>query len=335
MNYDIILPSKPRVVSEEGNKGIYEIDGLYAGYGYTIGNALRRVILSSLPGAAATAVKIDGINHEFSTIPGVKEDIILILLSLKQIRFKMHTDEPQKITLSAKGQKKVTAKDFVTPSQVEILNKDLPIATLTSKDSSLKMELTIEKGLGYVPKEVLQKEKVDIGNLILDAIFTPIRRVNYEVENMRVGERTDYNRLRFVIETDGSISPAEALERAVETTVKQLEAIAGISRKTEEDEVAEEKTGEENEKESSLTEKSVDEKGKKEITLKETEALKTRIEDLNLPARVTSSLSEAGIRTIGGLTRKKENDLMEIEGVGKKAVDQIKQALEELGLSLK
>ncbi len=331
MNYDIILPSKPRIVSEEENKGVYEIDGLYAGYGYTLGNALRRVLLSSLPGVAATSAKIEGINHEFSTIPGVKEDIILIMLNLKQLRFKMHGDEPQTITLSAKGQKKVTAKDFFAPSQVEILNKDLPIATLTSKDASLKIEITVEKGLGYVPREVLQKEKVEIGNLVLDAIFTPIRRVNYEVENMRVGERTDYNRLRFVIETDGSISPREALEKSISITIKQLQAIVGIEEQ--EDQLAEETseapTGASEEKESVLEKK---EEGKPAI---EANTLKTRIEDLDLPQRVLSSLSDAGIRTIGGLTRKKEEDLMTIEGIGRKAVDQIKDSLAKFNLDLK
>lgn len=332
MQYDIILPSKPRVVSEEDNKGVYEIDGLYAGYGYTIGNALRRVLLSSLPGAAATSVKIEGVNHEFSTIPGVKEDIILILLNLKQIRFKMHADEPQTVTLSAKGSKKITAKDLVAPTQVEILNKDAPIATLTSKDAKLKLELTVEKGLGYVPREVLQKEKVEIGNLILDAIFTPVRRVNYEVENMRVGERTDYNRLRFVIETDGSISPKEALEQAVKITVKQLEAIAGVEEKIEEIPLSEKET----EKIPSPAKEPVGVESKKEEgSASETEILKTRIEDLSLPSRISAALSAAGVRTIGGLVRKKENDLLEIEGIGKKAVDQIKEALAGLGLTLK
>jgi DNA-directed RNA polymerase subunit alpha len=329
MQYDIILPSKPRVVSEEGNKGIYEIDGLYAGYGYTFGNALRRVLLSSLPGASATAVKIDGVSHEFSTIPGIKEDIILILLNLKQLRFKMYTDEPQKITLAAKGPKKVTAKDLVAPSQVEILNKDLSIATLTTKEAKLKFELTVEKGLGYVPREILQKEKVDIGTMILDAIFTPIRRVNYEVENMRVGERTDYNRLRLVIETDGSITPHEALEQALKIAIRQLEAIAGVEKKLEENLFSEE------DKKSSLPEE-LDITGfEKKGGVAETETLKTRIEDLNLPPRASAALKEAGIRTIGGLIKKKEEDLLEIESIGKKAVSQIKEALNGLGLTLK
>lgn len=331
MPYDIILPSKPRVVSEEDNKGIYEIDGLYAGYGYTIGNALRRVLLSSLPGAAATSVKIEGVSHEFSTIDGVKEDVILILLNLKQIRFKMHTDEPQIVTLSAKGPKKITAKDLVAPTQVEILNKDAPIAILTSKEAKLKFELTVEKGLGYVPREVLQKEKVEISALILDAIFTPVRRVNYEVENMRVGERTDYNRLRFVIETDGSIGPREALEQAVKIIIKQLEAIAGVE--AEEILIPEEET----EKILGVKKEEISPEPEKKETeeVSETEILKTRIEDLNLSARISGALSGAGIRTIGGLTRKKESDLLEIEDIGKKAVDQIKEALAKLGLSLK
>ncbi len=329
MQYDIILPSKPRIVLEEGNKGIYEIDGLYAGYGYTLGNALRRVLLSSLPGAAATAVKIEGVNHEFSTISGVKEDVILILLNLKQLRFKMHADEPQTIMLSAKGPKKVTAKDLITPAQVEILNKDLAIANLTSKDAKLQMDITVEKGLGYVLREVLQKQKVEIGTLLLDAVFTPVRKVNYEVENMRVGERTDYNRLRFVIETDGSISPREALEEAVKITLRQLEAIVGIEEKTEEaPEVAE--------KEEKTAPLAVGEPVPVEKeSIAETDILKTRVEDLNLPARVSGALTSAGIRTIGGLTRKKESDLLEIEGVGKKAIDQIKEALAKLGLTLK
>lgn len=326
MQYDIILPSKPRVVSEEGNKGIYEIDGLYAGYGYTIGNALRRVLLSSLPGVAATSVKIEGISHEFSAAPGIKEDVILILLNLKQLRFKMHGDEPQIITLSVKGPKKVIAKDFNTPTQVEILNKDLVIATLTNKDAKLNLEVTVEKGLGYVPREVLKKEKIEIGTLILDALFTPIRRVNYEVENMRVGERTDYNRLRFVIETDGSISPAEALEKAIRVVTKQLEAIVG------KEEAPFREVGK---KPVVSSEEEIIEETEKEESKTEIEVLKTRVEDLNLPSRILNALNTAGIRTIGGLIRKKETDLLEVEGIGEKAVEQIKEALNRFGFALK
>ncbi len=322
---EIILPSKPRVVTEEDTKGVYEIDGLYAGYGHTLGNSLRRVVLSSLPGAAITTVKIEGINHEFSTIPGIKEDLILILLNLKQVRFKMHGDEPQTATLQIKGVKKVYAGDFKMPSQLEILNKDKLIVTLTSKTSQLNMEVTVEKGLGYVPREILKKEKVEVGTLMLDAIFTPIRRVNYEVENMRVGERTDYNRLRFFIETDGSIAPREALETAVKILIKQLNAVVDIA---EEKEVQKEI---ETEKEEAKTEDVVDIK-KKEI---EEDVFKTRIEELTLSSRSLNALTKAGIRTLGGLSKKKEEDLLKVEGLGKKSLNEIRRALGNYGLILK
>jgi DNA-directed RNA polymerase subunit alpha len=190
MEYHITLPSKPRIVSEEGVQGTYEIDSLYPGYGHTLGNSLRRIILSSLPGASVTSVKIEGVPHEFATIDGVRETVMEILLNLKRVHFVLHGDETQTIKLSAKGTKTVKAADFEMPSQVEITNPDQHIADLSGK-ATLEMEVTIERGLGYVPREVLTKDKVDIGTIALDATFTPIRRVNYEVENMRVGDRTD------------------------------------------------------------------------------------------------------------------------------------------------
>lgn len=330
--FEIILPSKPRVVMEEGTKGVYEIDGLYAGYGHTLGNSLRRVILSSLPGAAITEVKIEGVNHEFSTIPGVKEDVIMILLNLKQIRFKIHGSESQTATLFAKGQKKVQADDFKIPTQLEILNKDKSIATLTGKNAQLKIEITVERGLGYVPREVLKKEKVTAGTLMLDAIFTPVRRVNYEVENMRVGERTDYNRLRFIIETDGSITPREALENSIKILLKQLSAIVGIEEPKEKEPAAEkELAGEFGEE--LLSEESAEAKKKGEEA--DEDFLKTRTEDLNLSARSLNALTKAGIRTLGGLSKKKEDDLLKIEGIGKKSVNEIRRALGNFGLILK
>lgn len=319
MDNKIALPSKPRAVSEEGNKGVYEIDGLYAGYGYTLGNSLRRIILSSIPGAAITAVKIEGVPHEFSKITGIKEDVITILLNLKRIKFKMYTDEPQTATLAIHGVKNVTAKDIGTSSSFEVLNKDESIATLTSKDSKLNIELTIEKGLGYVPRENLRKEKVEVGTIILDAIFTPIRRVNYEVENMRVGDRTDYNRLRFFIETDGSISPAEALEKSIEIMINHLKAIIGFQEPLTEEAKTPPSAG----------------GAEKEEKVEDTEILKIRIEDLQFSSRTLNALSIAGIRTLGGLIRKKEEDLLTMKGVGKKAVQEIRRALGNYGLILK
>jgi DNA-directed RNA polymerase subunit alpha len=319
MDYQIALPSKPRAVSEENNKGIYEIDGLYAGYGYTLGNSLRRIILSSIPGAAITSVKISGAPHEFSKIAGVKEDVIAIILNLKKIRFKSHSDEPQVGSIKIRGTKNVLAKDIDIPSTLEILNKDEKIATLTAKDSKLDIELVVERGLGYVPRENLHKEKVETGTIILDAVFTPVRRVNYEVENMRVGNRTDYNRLRLFIETDGSISPSEVLEKSIEIMINHLRAIVGFQ----ETEIPEEEMAEG---------ASVPQKEERD---EDTEILKIRIEDLQLSSRTLNSLSSAGIRTLGGLARKKEEDLLVMKGVGKKVIQEVRRALGNYGLVLK
>ncbi len=319
--HNIILPSKPKIIREEGLTGIYEIDGFYPGYGHTLGNSLRRIILSSLPGAAVTRVKIKGVEHEFSSIDGVKEDVITLLLNLKRLRIRLTTDEPQVITLKAKGIKSLTAKDIDVPGQVEILNPELPIATLTDKGADLDMEITVEKGLGYVPKESLHKDRVDIGTISLDATFTPIRKVNYEVENMRVGDRTDFNRLRITIETDGTLTPQEALENSISIMISQLKAIIGFK----EEEVIEQ-VKEEVEKEGAAgaTKGDID-----------VEFLKTRIDSIGLSARTVKSLSNANIRTIGGLTRKKEVDILDIEGLGSKGVQEIKKVLAQYNITLK
>lgn len=320
LDYNISLPSKPNVISEDGVKGIYEIEGLYPGYGHTLGNSLRRIVLSSLLGAAITTVKIDGVPHEFSTIDGIKEDVITILLNLKKARFKLATMEPQTATISIKGVKNVTAGDIKVPGQVEVLNPELPIATLTDKNASLSVEITIAKGFGYVPKEIHQNEKVDIGTIAVDAIFTPIRRVNYEVDNMRVGDRTDYNRLRITIETDGTITPRRALEASIEIMINQLKAVVGFKEETNEKPV---EISEEKEEKSSARE-AVD-----------NEFLKTRIEQLNLSARTANALSHASIRTVGGLARKTEEDLLEVDGLGDKGIQEIKRVLQGHGIALK
>lgn len=320
-DYHIALPSKPRIVTESERSGTYEIDGLYPGYGYTLGNSLRRIILSSLPGAAVTHVKIPGVPHEFSTIEGVKEDVVTILLNVRKIRLRILTDEPQTITLHVKGPKEVTAGDLKLPGQVEVLNPENHIAELTGK-ATLEIELRAERGLGYVPKETHQKERVDIGAIAIDAIFSPIRRVNYEVENMRVGDRTDFNRLRILIETDGTIAPREALERSIETMIHQLKAVVGFK-----EEDAEEDIG-------SRGAKSKD-GGRDEKTALDSEVLKTRITELKLPQRVEDALDNVSIRTVGGLVRKREDDLLSIEGLGQKGLQDIKRALSNLGLTLR
>ncbi|MBX4198378.1 DNA-directed RNA polymerase subunit alpha [Candidatus Parcubacteria bacterium] len=321
-DFNIVLPSKPKIILEEGSQGVYEIDGLYPGYGHTLGNSLRRIILSSLPGTAITSVKIQGVSHEFSTIEGVKEDVITMLLGLKKVRIQMHSDEPQVLRLKVKGIKEVTAGDIEAGGQVEILNPDLIIAHITDKNTELDIELTVEKGLGYVSKEVLQKNKVDIGTITLDASFTPIRRVHYEVENMRVGDRTDFNRLKVSIETDGTLTPKEALEKSIEIMIAQLKSIVGF--KKEEELMTKEPEDISSGDSEVRQEKEVD-----------TEALKTRIESLNLSQRTMNALNNANIRTVGGLSRKREQDILEIEGLGAKGLQEIKKSLSNFGIVLK
>jgi DNA-directed RNA polymerase subunit alpha len=326
MTHNIILPSKPKVVREDGVSGVYEIDGLYPGYGHTLGNSLRRIILSSLPGAAVTRVKIAGADHEFSAIPGVKEDVIAILLNLKKVRIRLDTDEPQTLSLKSKGVKELTAADIDAPGQIEILNKELHIASLTEKTSELDIELTVEKGLGYVPKETIQKDRVEIGAITLDAAFTPIRKANYEVENMRVGDRTDFNRLRILIETDGTIAPREALEKSIALMIHQLRAVVGFT----EDEPAED----DKDKVEGSKEKEGAEGG---VSLKEVDAeiLKTRIDALELSSRTVKALTNGNVRTLGGLARKKESDIMDIDGLGAKGMQEIKKLLAQHGITLK
>src|SRR3989344_3378710 len=208
---NVTLPSKPRVVSEDGLRGVFEIDNLYPGYGHTLGNSLRRIILSSLPGAAITSRKIDGVSHECSTVEGVKEDVITIILNLKKVRLQALSDEPQTLSLSAKGPSELKASDIEVPGQIKILNPELHIASLNGKGKEISIEMKVEKGLGYVPKELIQRDRVEIGSITLDAIFSPVRRVNYEVENMRVGNRTDFNRIKIHNETASTLEPRAAL----------------------------------------------------------------------------------------------------------------------------
>lgn len=317
-DHSIVLPSKPRIVSEDQFSGVYEIDGLYPGYGHTLGNSLRRIILSSLPGASVTTVKIAGVDHEFSTLSGIKEDVITLLLNLKKLRIKMHTQEPQTLTLKVKGVREVTGADIETPGQVEILNPELVISEITDKNTELEIEMTVEQGLGYVTREVLQKNRVDIGTIALDAIFTPIRRVSYEVENMRVGDRTDFNRLKIFIETDGTITSKEALETSIEIMINQLKAIVGFKEELDLSEAGLDTSSEQGEKNEP-----------------DPELLKTRIESVGFSARTQNALSNANIRTVGGLARKKEKDLLDIDGLGAKGIQEIRATLGGYGITLK
>lgn len=239
----ILLPKPPKIINKKENWARFEIEALYPGYGVTMGNSLRRVLLSSLPGAAVTQVKIKGVQHEFSTMRGVFEDVINIMMNLKQMRFKIYTEEPQKASLEIKGEKEVKGSDFKLPAQVELVNKKCHIATLTDKKTELEMEIQIEKGIGYEPVERRKRQgKLEIGIIPLDAIFTPVRRVSCKVENMRVGERTDFDRLYLEIETDGTITPEEALAQASEILVRHFSLFGESLKVPKEKKISEEKT---------------------------------------------------------------------------------------------
>lgn len=315
LDTNVSLPSKPRAILEEKNAGTYEIDGFYPGYGHTIGNSLRRIILSSLPGAAITHVKIDGVEHEFSVLDGVREDVLTILLNLKRVRFLMHTAEQTTVQISVKGTGVITAEHIKCPATIEVLNPEQHIMEITGK-ASVSIEMTVKHGLGYVARDIHERERMPVGTIALDAIFTPIRRVNYEVEQMRVGDRTDYNRLRIHLETDGTITPRVALEKAIEVMIHQLKAIIGFqdvviipSEAPTADEIAEE--------------------------IIDTNTLKTRIETLDLSARTMRALESASIRTVGGLVRKSPDDILSLDGIGEKGLEEIQSVLVSLGVSLK
>lgn len=316
----IPLPSQPKVIFEEGNRAVFEIEGLYPGYGQTLGNSLRRALLSSLRGAAITSVKIEGVGHEFTSIEGVMEDMVELILNLKQVRLKLEGEGPYKLSLSVKGEKEALGKDFVAQGQVEVINKDLRIATVTSKKTTLNIEAVVEPGLGYVPVEARTKDKMEVGIIALDAAFSPVRHVNYEVENMRFGDRTDYNRLRLHIDTDGSLTPREAFSQAVEILVEQFGALTKNF-------VEKETSGKESGKEEIKEEQKA--KGDEE------EVMKIKLDDLKLSSRTLNAMREAGIKTVGGLARKREETLREIDGMGEKGMQEVKKALGNLGLTLR
>lgn len=220
----IPLPLSPKVIERKGNFALIEIEALYPGYGITVGNALRRVMLSSLEGAAVTQVNVKGVPHEFSTIAGVAEDAISLIINIRQLRFKMTGDEPQICVLKAKGEKEITGADFEIPSQLELANPKEHIASLTSKSAKLEMEIKVEKGTGYMFKEARAgKTKLEIGAIAMDAMFAPVKKVGFKTQNMRVGDRTDFDKVIFEIETDGTITPEAAFSRAAEILVGHFE----------------------------------------------------------------------------------------------------------------
>ncbi|MBU3934744.1 DNA-directed RNA polymerase subunit alpha [Patescibacteria group bacterium] len=222
----ISLPLSPKVIQKKKNQAVFQIEALYPGYGVTIGNALRRVLLSSLPGAAVTEVKIKGAQHEYSTIPGVLEDVITIMQNLKNLRFKIFEGDAQKAQLKIKGEKEIKGSDFKLPSQLKLYNPDCHVATLTNSKAEFEIEIQVERGIGYETQGQRKKKKSEIGMISLDAIFTPIKNVSFQIENIRVGERTDYDKLNLDIETDGTITPEEAFLEACQIIIRHFVLLA-------------------------------------------------------------------------------------------------------------
>lgn len=305
----IPLPNKIYFDQEEKYKSRIVIEPLYPGYGVTIGNALRRVLLSSLPGAAVRAVKIKGVDHEFSTVQNATEDVVDIILNLKQLRVKLNSDEPVRLDLNVKGQKEVKASDIKKDSRIEIANPDLLIATLDNKNAELSMEIIVGPGRGYVPVEMREEEKHEIGMIAVDAIYTPVRNVNFEVQNVRVGQITNYDKLTITMETDGTISGREAMDIASGILMDHFGLL-----KTAEMKEAKEVAPEE-----------VEMAPKEEPASPPEEA--SDLETLNLSRRAYNALMKNNIRTVEGVKRMTREDLEKLEGLGTKSIDEIVKAI--------
>jgi len=319
----ITLPQKPKFTSLDAQTGRFEIEGCYPGYGTTLGNALRRVLLSSLSGSAIVSVKFKGVTHEFSTLPNVLEDVIQIILNLKQVRFKSFNDEPVKVVLKAKGEKVVTADMIECPTGVEVVTKGAHIATITSAKGELEMELEIRNGIGYVPVEQQERTEKEIGVIAVDAIYTPIKRVNYNVENMRVGKKTDYEKITLDITTDGSIDSRDAFKDAVEILVNQFSVFLSLDQNKKKEAVAEEEA----------VEVVVEEKKSEENKENPAEIKVTELK--NLSTRTLNVLETNKIETIGDIVKMTETELTELEGMGAKGIKEIKKATGDYGMNLK
>ncbi|WCK54787.1 DNA-directed RNA polymerase subunit alpha [Aneurinibacillus sp. Ricciae_BoGa-3] len=306
---------KPKIevveVNEDSTYGKFVVEPLERGYGTTLGNSLRRILLSSLPGAAVTSVQIDGVLHEFSTVEGVVEDTTQIILNLKTLSLKIHSDEEKVLEIDAEGGGPVTAADIRADSDVEILNPELHIATLED-DARLHIRMSANRGRGYVSADANKTGDLPIGVIPIDSIYTPISRVNYQVENTRVGQVTNYDKLTLEVWTDGSIRPEEAVSLGAKIMTEHLNLFVGLTDEAKEAEIMVEK-----------------EEDKKEKVLEMT------IEELDLSVRSYNCLKRAGINTVQELTQKTEEDMMKVRNLGRKSLEEVQEKLEELGLGLR
>lgn len=306
---------KPKIetaeISPDGSYGRFVVEPLERGYGTTLGNSLRRILLSSLPGVAVTQVKIDGVQHEFSTVPGVKEDVTEIILNIKGLTAKLHSDGPKVVYIDAEGECSISASDIKTDSEVEILNPNMHIATLSS-GSKLYMEITLDKGRGYVPAERnKQTLQPGIGVIPVDSIYTPVLKVNYTVENTRVGQITDYDKLTIEVWTDGTISAKESVSIGAKILNEHLNLFIGLCAETQSAEIMVEK----------------DDKSKEKV-------LEMTIEELDLSVRSFNCLKRAGINTVEDLINKSEDEMMKVRNLGRKSLEEVINKLNSLGFSL-
>ncbi len=308
---EIVKPTITKEIDENGHYGKFVVEPLERGYGTTLGNCMRRILLSSLPGAAITSVKIDGILHEFSTIPGVKEDVTEIILNLKRLAVRINGDENKRAIINAVGPKEVTAADIIVDADTEIFNPDLHIATLAD-NATLVMEMNLTSGRGYVPAEQNKKENTPIAEIPVDSIFTPVKKVNFTVDNTRVGQVTDFDKLTLELWTDGSITPEEGVSIGAKIMQEHLNLFIGLGSDVGEMEF--------------MIEKDEDRKVK---------ALEMTIEDLELSVRSFNCLKRASINTVEELTQRSEEDMMKVRNLGMKSLVEVKNKLAELGLSLK
>lgn len=313
----IIIPNKVYTQNEGKNEATIIAEPCYPGYGTTLGNALRRVLLSSLPGTAISSIKIKGVDHEFSTIPYIKEDIIEIILNLKNLRLRLFKDEPVRIKLKSDGKKIIKASDIEKNADVEIANSDLKIAEATDAKAKLEIEMIVENGRGYVPVEQKNAKDLEIGMIAIDSIFTPVLAVGYEIESTRVGQRTDYDRLKMKIKTDGTIKPFEAFSNAAKILIEQFNVLSEPTKFLEKEEKAGVKK--EETKESEISE------SVKNISLPE----------FNFSTRTFNALDRAKIRTLGEIIQKSERELLTLSGFGQTALKEVRKALKKHNLELK
>ena len=308
---EIEKPTISKEIGEDGRYGKFVVEPLERGYGTTLGNCMRRILLSSLPGAAVTSISIDGVLHEFSTIPGVKEDVTEIILNLKKLAVKLHGEDSKKVIINAVGPKEVTAADIIGDADMEIFNPDLHIATL-EENATLVMKLNLARGRGYATADQNKTPDTPISVIPIDSIYTPVSKVNFTVENTRVGQITDYDKLILEIWTDGSVTPEEGVSIGAKIMQEHLNLFIELDDSTDSMEI--------------MVEKEEDQKEK---------AMEMTIEELELSVRSYNCLKRANINTVEQLTEKSEEDMMKFRNLGKKSLDEVKNKLAELGLGLK